>query len=475
MENASTNVRTHVRPAGQRLSEQTASPEQRSQVRVSQSERRPAGVANKSAEKIPGFFERIADRFKDWKESRNEAALKRSGRRAVSTITHGLATGDFKKVYQGLKRLHNAGQKLSQMGGTVGGLNNKTYITDRLKSVVSECLPDEKSNDLDHLKKFAEDRNNLVDRHSDSKTLFHRMLLGLERFDLISSSYVGSRTQRIEAQDKKIKASLQSLGSVSLLEKLANDGNADAMHALGKCYARGKGVDEDFDLAAKWYRKAADAGKAEAMYKLGKCYRDGRGVNKNPEEAFRWFRKAAHRRYSLALSAIHDLGVRYRDGKGVDKSLEKAADMFGQAAGRGYSSALSAIHDLGVRYRDGKGVDKSLEKAADMFRQAAGPGYFFARGELYHLGRCYRDGDGVDKNLEKAADMFRQAAGYGYPWAHFRIYDLGVRYRDGDGVDQDLEKAADMFREAAVHGCSRAKRALDELAQMRRSAGTGID
>ena len=225
MENASTNGLPPVAPAGQGVLGQTASAEQRSRFRVSQSERRPSGVANKSAEKIPGFFERIADRFKDWKESRNEAALKRSGRRAVSTITRGLATNDFRKVYQGLKRLHNAEQKLSDMGGTVGALDKKTYISDRLESVASECVPYEKNSSASEkakiLKRFAEDRNNLVDRHSDSKTLFHRMLTSLKRAHLISSSYVGSRTKRIEAQDKKIKASLQSLQStqVSLLKK----------------------------------------------------------------------------------------------------------------------------------------------------------------------------------------------------------------------------------------------------------------
>ena len=452
MENASTNVLSSASPAGQGVFDQTASPELRSRVRVIQSERRPSAVENKYVKKIPGFFERIADRFKDWKESRNETALKRSADRAVSTITHGLATGDFKKVYQGLKRLHNGEQKLSNMGGTVGALDKKTYIRERLQGVVSECLPDEKNSSASekakNLKRFAEDPDRYVDRHSDSKTLFHRMLTGLERAHLISHRYLNSRTERIEAQDNKIKDSLESM-KACLLEKQANAGNTDAMHELGQCYQDGRGVNKNLEKAFRWFKQADDAGNSWgsfAIYDLGINYQGGYyGVGKNLEKAADMFWEAAYRGSSRAM---YQLGVCYRDGKGVDQNDEKAASLFQQAAKRGSSAAM---HELGVLYRDGLGgMDKNLEKAADMFRKAADRGYSAA---MHELGVCYRDGKGVDKNLETAASLFQQAADSRYSPA---MYQLGLCYRDGRGVDQDLEKAASLFQQAAVRGYSAA-------------------
>ena len=298
MGNAPTNVRTHVRPAGQRVLDQTASPEPR--FRASQSERRPAVVANKFAKKILRFFERTAGRFKSWKENRKETAFRRSDGRAVSTITRGLATGDFKKVYQGLKRLHNAEQKLFNMDGKGWGLNDTNYILDRLHSVVSKCVPYEKKDNDEkvegNLMKFAEPRNGFVDQYSDSKTLFHRMLPGLKRARLISQRYLDLRTERIQTQDNKIKVSLQSM----------QDRLQERMHMRVQFIS---------------LKEKADTGSASAseMCDLGVCYRDDRGVDRNIKEAASLFQQAAGRGYDPAKVALEELAQKMRSaGTGID-------------------------------------------------------------------------------------------------------------------------------------------------------------
>ena len=81
--------------------------------------------------------------------------------------------------------------------------------------------------------------------------------------------------------------------AVSLFEKAAEQGNAEAQYSLGRCYYNGEGVGKDFTKAVSWFDKAAEQGYAEAQYKLGRCYYYGEGVNKDHAKAVYWFAKAA--------------------------------------------------------------------------------------------------------------------------------------------------------------------------------------
>ena len=250
------------------------------------SERRASIVDNKSVLKIPEFFEGIAGRFKDWKESRNEAALKKkeaalekSRHRANDDILNGLRDNNFKKVYQGLKRLHNAEQKLSQMGGKVGELDKDAYISEkRLESAVSGFFPYEKNPDGakigENLGAFAKNHNDLVDRHSDSKTLFHRMLTGLKGARLISHSDFDLKTQRIKAQDNGIKETLESMNACLLKQKVEHDNDINARFELGNYYHK-KGNEGE---AMKLWREAGLAGHKPSQEAVSNHYHEGSGV-----------------------------------------------------------------------------------------------------------------------------------------------------------------------------------------------------
>jgi TPR repeat protein len=52
--------------------------------------------------------------------------------------------------------------------------------------------------------------------------------------------------------------------AVKWWRKAADQGNADAQRAMGRCYAKGFGVETDNIVALKWYRKAAQQGDREA-------------------------------------------------------------------------------------------------------------------------------------------------------------------------------------------------------------------
>jgi TPR repeat protein len=58
-------------------------------------------------------------------------------------------------------------------------------------------------------------------------------------------------------------------------------------------YDEGKGVEQDFKEAVKWYQKAADQGDAMAQFNLGAMYGNGQGVEQDNVTAYAWWDIAA--------------------------------------------------------------------------------------------------------------------------------------------------------------------------------------
>ena len=77
-----------------------------------------------------------------------------------------------------------------------------------------------------------------------------------------------------------------------LLQK-ARAGDSQAQFELGLAYEDGKGIPQNDETAATWYRKSADQGNARGQNALGTLYSAGRGVPRDKEEALRWYHKAA--------------------------------------------------------------------------------------------------------------------------------------------------------------------------------------
>ena len=81
-------------------------------------------------------------------------------------------------------------------------------------------------------------------------------------------------------------------GQENLLESLqlrADQGDPWAQFTLGLCHDNGRGVQQDFVEAARWYRKAAYQGHAEAQYILGVMHINGEGVAVDYVLAYMWF------------------------------------------------------------------------------------------------------------------------------------------------------------------------------------------
>lgn len=90
-------------------------------------------------------------------------------------------------------------------------------------------------------------------------------------------------------------------------EKAARNDHVDSQHALGVAYAFGIGVPQDFAKAFDWYKRAADLGHAESQYWIGVSWQYGLIGEVDHARALKWFSEAAEQRYQPALQAIAEL------------------------------------------------------------------------------------------------------------------------------------------------------------------------
>jgi len=71
------------------------------------------------------------------------------------------------------------------------------------------------------------------------------------------------------------------------LKNLAKQGDTAAQYNLGVMHA-GKHTSQDDKMAVKYFREVAEQGHADAQYNLGFMYHNGKGLEQDYQEAARW-------------------------------------------------------------------------------------------------------------------------------------------------------------------------------------------
>jgi TPR repeat protein len=69
-------------------------------------------------------------------------------------------------------------------------------------------------------------------------------------------------------------------------------------------YAKGRGVEQNPEHAAMWYRMAAEQGDSDAQYRLGDLYERGDGVELDIGQALKFYQMAADHGNTDALDAL---------------------------------------------------------------------------------------------------------------------------------------------------------------------------
>lgn len=123
----------------------------------------------------------------------------------------------------------------------------------------------------------------------------------------------------------------------------AVQGDAEAQYKLARCYENGRGVEQDFAEARKWYEKSARQGNADGQYALATCHAFGMQVTQDYDEAIKWYRKAAEQGHA---DAEYAMGMNYAYGIGVKADLAQAKRWYGKAADQGHAKAQEALDQI---------------------------------------------------------------------------------------------------------------------------------
>jgi hypothetical protein len=124
-----------------------------------------------------------------------------------------------------------------------------------------------------------------------------------------------------------------------VLEKGANEGNAESQYDLANMYFSGKEITKDDTKAFYWYKKSAENGFVNAQEELAAIYYQ----NKEFNNAFNWYSKAANSNHSRAQ---YVLGYMYLNGIGVEKNRKNAKSWFKKSCNLGYNNSCEEIKNM---------------------------------------------------------------------------------------------------------------------------------
>lgn len=113
--------------------------------------------------------------------------------------------------------------------------------------------------------------------------------------------------------------------------KFAKEGHAEAQNYVANLYSAGWGVEQDYQAAVNWTRKAIKQGSIDAICTMGNMYRDGEGVEQDYQAALNWYHKGAKSKSYYARSCKVGIGLMYQEGNGVIQNKSIAKKWFDKA------------------------------------------------------------------------------------------------------------------------------------------------
>lgn len=239
---------------------------------------------------------------------------------------------------------------------------------------------------------------------------------------------------------------MQAKYEMRTLRRCAENGDLDALFALGKRYQNGPYLVPDPTQAFKNYMVAAIAGHIKAQRALGKMLLNGEGIPIDVGSGTEWLRKAAVRgdKEARELLASH-----YYQFENDERSIRKAVKWYRLLAKDGDINAQKRLGDIFIH---GRAFRSSPLAAAHWYRKAALQGDRWAQYELAWICRCAH-GDVPPLDQAEALKWFEAAAGQGIPAAMLAAADM---YRSGDGIQKAPEKALAWYTRAMEQGELRA-------------------
>jgi uncharacterized protein len=217
--------------------------------------------------------------------------------------------------------------------------------------------------------------------------------------------------------------------ALSLFEKAAALGCAEAMNNIGTYYKEGYAGSVDKKNAVVWYCKSAALGNPVAYANIGSCYYWGEGTKVNYDSAFTYFSKADEYGNHLYTQYL-GLANCYRLGRGVVRNTDSALYYYRKAATKGKSRGYTYIGDIyrGVTYPTSIYGDSVLHYYALGMKKSD----FLA---FTQAGELFIEGKLVAKNDTLAFQPFKKAA----ELEDDAISDYAALFRNGIGTEKNLD------------------------------------
>ena len=194
-----------------------------------------------------------------------------------------------------------------------------------------------------------------------------------------------------------------------MFEAAAALNDARGQNNLGLMYARGQGVERDYDRAAELFQAAADQGLGQALSNLGVLYENGFGVELDEAEAYRLYREGGQAGREGFRALLQQAETLWSDRLIAPSDTPEAVARDSLAAQAGDPVALYA---MGYRFNVGVGRAVDRARAASFYRRSAEAG--FAPAAL-SLGVLYARGLGVPQDFVEAYRWLNVAATSGEP------------------------------------------------------------
>lgn len=239
--------------------------------------------------------------------------------------------------------------------------------------------------------------------------------------------------------------------ALACLQRAAALGHADSMIRLGDMLLHGRGVDRDLPEAFALYLKAAEAGSSEGFLRMSESYYYG-GLRPraelSQEKTLEWLLKGAELEHVPAFAQLGRLHI----GQGVPIDGAEGVKWLRKGAER---KSPECYCTLGVAYYRGVGVPKDVEEARKWLKLACAEGNTEA---MRHMAGIEQD----KEDFKEAVRWYRAAAERGDSWGQIKLAGM---YEYGIGIPKDPQQARRWYLQAAQQGDGSA------LLELRRKGG----
>ncbi len=231
--------------------------------------------------------------------------------------------------------------------------------------------------------------------------------------------------------------------------KAAEQGDREAITAVGYCLLNGEGVDSDHRAAVEWFRKGIKLGDRDAPLYLASCLLYGEGVEVDVDEGLRMAREAWDEsqdpQFAYLIARAHE--------ELLDDDVEARA-WHRRAADKGDDEAMLSLGDM---HRFGLGGKRNLKVAFSWYEASSEAGNLEG---LATLAYCYAVGEGVAIDETKAFELYERAAELGDEESRMSV---AACYLHGAGVPVDADRGMALLAELAESNPSAAMRLAELL------------